>query len=50
VPAIFAIGGPLDTPPPDPALSARFDDYLKNKIPSSPADEVRDDWDTRHHR
>ncbi|HKW13441.1 MAG TPA: M28 family peptidase [Candidatus Krumholzibacteria bacterium] len=46
VPAIFAIGGPLDTPPPDPALSARFDDYLKNKY-HRPSDEVRDDWDMR---
>jgi Zn-dependent M28 family amino/carboxypeptidase len=46
VPAIFAIGGPLDTPPPDPALSARFDDYLKNKY-HRPSDEVQPDWDMR---
>lgn len=46
VPAIFAIGGPLDEPPPDPALSARFDDYLKNKY-HRPSDEVQPDWDMR---
>jgi Zn-dependent M28 family amino/carboxypeptidase len=46
VPAIFAIGGPLDDPPPAPELSARFDDYLKNKY-HRPSDEVRDDWDMR---
>jgi Zn-dependent M28 family amino/carboxypeptidase len=46
VPAIFAIGGPLDTPPPDPALQARFDDYLKNKY-HRPSDEVQPDWDMR---
>lgn len=46
VPAIFAIGGPLDDPPPAPELSARFDDYLSKKY-HRPSDEVRDDWDMR---
>jgi hypothetical protein len=33
-------------PPPDPALSARFDDYLKNKY-HRPSDEVQADWEMR---
>jgi Zn-dependent M28 family amino/carboxypeptidase len=46
VPAIFGVGGPLDDPEPAPEMSARFDDYLKNKY-HRPSDEVRDDWDMR---
>ena len=46
VPAIFAVGGPLDDPPPPAEMSAKFDDYLRNKY-HRPSDEVRDDWDMR---
>jgi len=46
VPAIFGVGGPLDDPPAPAELSARLDDYLKNKY-HRPSDEVRDDWDMR---
>ncbi len=46
VPAIFAVGGPLDDPPPPPEMSARFDAYMKAGY-HHPSDEYRDDWDLR---
>ncbi len=46
VPAIFAVGGPLDDPPPSAEMSARFDAYMKAGY-HHPSDEYRDDWDLR---
>ena len=46
VPAIFAVGGPLDDPPPPAVMSKRFDDYMKAGY-HHPSDEYRDDWDMR---
>ena len=46
VPAIFAVGGPLDDPPPPEEMSKRFDDYMKAGY-HHPSDEYRDDWDLR---
>jgi Zn-dependent M28 family amino/carboxypeptidase len=46
VPAIFAVGGPLDDPAPSAEMSKRFDDYMKAGY-HHPSDEYRDDWDMR---
>ncbi len=46
VPAIFAVGGPMDDPPPPAEMSKRFDDYMKAGY-HHPSDEYRDDWDMR---
>jgi Zn-dependent M28 family amino/carboxypeptidase len=46
VPALFAVGGPLEDPKPAPELQAKFDDYLANKY-HRPSDEVQKDWDMR---
>jgi Zn-dependent M28 family amino/carboxypeptidase len=46
VPAIFAVGGVLDDPAPDPAVLARFEDYITKKY-HQPGDEFTDDWDLR---
>ncbi|HEU4363975.1 MAG TPA: M28 family metallopeptidase [Candidatus Krumholzibacteria bacterium] len=43
VPAIFAIGGPLDEPAPDEAVMQRFSDYVSNSY-HRPSDEYGDDW------
>jgi hypothetical protein len=46
VPAIFAIGGPLDTPAPPEAVMQRFSDYVAKSY-HRPSDEFGDDWDLR---
>ncbi len=46
VPAIFAVGGPLDEPAPSPEMLERFDAYMKAGY-HHPNDEFGDDWDLR---
>ncbi|HXV14659.1 MAG TPA: M28 family metallopeptidase [Candidatus Krumholzibacteria bacterium] len=44
VPAIFAVGGPLDTPEPSAEMLERFNTYMSAGY-HHPEDEYRDDWD-----
>jgi Zn-dependent M28 family amino/carboxypeptidase len=46
VPAIFAVGGPLDDPAPSAAILARFEDYGAHRY-HRPSDEYGEDWDLR---
>jgi Zn-dependent M28 family amino/carboxypeptidase len=47
VPAIFAVGGPLDDPEPTAEIIARFEDYGANRY-HRPSDEYHPDhWDLR---
>ncbi len=46
VPAIFAVGGPLDEPAPSEDVMKRFNDYITNSY-HRPSDEYGDDWDLR---
>jgi Zn-dependent M28 family amino/carboxypeptidase len=46
VPAIFAVGGPLDTPEPSAEMLERFNKYMSAGY-HHPEDEYRDDWDLR---
>ncbi|MDH5627113.1 MAG: M28 family metallopeptidase [Candidatus Krumholzibacteria bacterium] len=46
VPAIFAVGGPLDEPAPSEDVMKRFEDYITNSY-HRPSDEYGDDWDLR---
>ncbi len=46
VPAIFAVGGPADDPPPSEEMLARFDNYMKAGY-HHPNDEYGADWDMR---
>jgi Zn-dependent M28 family amino/carboxypeptidase len=46
VPAIFAVGGPLDDPVPSEAVMQKFSDYI-SKSYHRPSDEYGDDWDLR---
>ncbi|HEX5133438.1 MAG TPA: M28 family metallopeptidase [Candidatus Krumholzibacteria bacterium] len=43
VPAIFAVGGPLDEPAPPDAIMQRFTDYVTNSY-HRPSDEYGSDW------
>lgn len=46
VPAIFAVGGPLDDPAPSAEMLARFEKYMSAGY-HHPNDEFGDDWDLR---